>query len=77
MHKIPKENLSLIYAYGWVEIARTKFPWMKSFKNERTSERLNYYFTTGTVTIDKSNGRCKVIRNITTEDLETLLIENK
>jgi len=43
----------LLEAMGWIEIPSNN-PYMHSYKKE--DKRMNYYFTTGTVTIQGTDG---------------------
>ncbi len=71
---VTQEMIQLIEAYGWLSIP-SKNPFMISFTDEEDTERMNVYFTTGTITIqsnDKPIKTWKGIQNIT--QLETILM---
>jgi len=53
-----KFTKELLECYGWKEI-ESKNPIMYSYKQENTNVRLNYYFTTGTVTQQTPAGKYK------------------
>ena len=70
---------SLAEAYGYLSI-ESKNPLMWSYRNESQTVRINYYFTTGTLTIQysKSNKPLKNIKRIFSDvDFEEILINNK
>lgn len=54
-------------AYSWQSIP-SKNPWMLSFAQEDPYRRMNYYFTTGTVTIQDASGNIKTWRMIRSLD---------
>ncbi len=63
----------IIEAYGFVDLGIQKNPYMYSYKKGET--RINYYHTTGTVTVQKEFGSCKTYRDIhTDEQMEKILI---
>ena len=69
-----KEQISgLLGAYGWEEIP-SRNPYMYSYKNKDYSERMNFYFTTYTCTIQTADGKMKLNKKISTlEELEKVL----
>ena len=63
----------LLEAYGWYEIL-SKNPIMISYLNDDLEQRLNYYFTTGTVTIQGPNCEPQKYTEIfTDEQMEEIL----
>lgn len=62
----------LISAYGYEPI-ESKNPYMRSYANEE--KRINYYFTSGTVTVQRFDriGGCISIKNATAETVEDYL----
>lgn len=59
----------LVGAYGWEEIP-SRNPYMYSYKGN-FGERMNFYYTTGTLTIQTQDGKLKMTKNIRTlEELE-------
>lgn len=67
-----KKATELLQAFGWVSI-ESRNPVMYSFSND-DGKRLNWYFTTGTITIQSDKGYFKAYRNILTlEQLEAIL----
>lgn len=66
-----KEQLTeLAIALSWGPI-ESKNPYMISFK--RNDERLNYYFTTGTVTVQSPDGIPRTQKDITLDILEQFI----
>ena len=66
----------LLKAYSWLPI-HSNNPKMVSFKREESCERMNIYFTSGTVTIQDLNRKIKVYKNtqlMSSEELEKILI---
>lgn len=61
-------ELAIALSWGPIE---SKNPYMISFKRE--DERLNYYFTTGTVTVQSPAGIPRTQKDITIEKLEPFL----
>lgn len=62
---------------GWIDLGPQKNPYMMSFVPEETSTiRMNIYFTTMTVTIQKSRRFCETYKNMGFVELEKLLEEN-
>jgi len=62
---------------GWVDLGKQKNPYMMSFIPEESSAiRMNIYFTTMTVTVQKRNRFCETYRNVGLEELENILKEN-
>lgn len=72
------ENLTeLAGAYGWNPI-ESKNKYMISFRRDENPERMNIYFTTMTVTIDKSDGMCAVYRGVSSlAAFEDILIKHQ
>ncbi len=69
-----EELKQFLEAFGWIDLGKVKNPYMYSFVKEETNERLNYYHTTGTVTIQKGRNPCKTYRTITKlDELENIL----
>lgn len=67
----------LANGYAWIEIP-SKNPYMISFQKEEDSNaRINYYFTTGTLTIQSWNTPCTTVKNCTLDQFEDLLIAQK
>jgi len=68
-----KEDItSLANAYGWESISSNNRV-MLSFK--RDDWRMNFYYTTGTVTFQSTSGESKSIKDVVTDELfETILI---
>ena len=64
--------IELLSAFGWIDIRQEENPYMLSFKNEQNEKRINYYFTTGTITC-QGEIFCSVYKNITLEGLEDKL----
>ncbi len=71
------EIAELAGAYGWVPIeSRNRF--MLSFRREESRTRMNFYFTTGTVTFDTYEGQHDSRRDVVSaEEFENVLIEKK
>lgn len=70
-----KENeiTGLVGAYGWEQIP-SKNPYMYSYTHKEKG-RMNFYFTTGTLTLQNSEGKLKTSRGIMTlEALENEII---
>lgn len=67
-----KQITNLIKVFGWLQIESNN-PYMVSFFHEAKKYRINYYFTTGTLTIDFKEGRLGVHKNISLETLENIL----
>ncbi len=61
---------NLLEAYGWEEIP-SKNKLMQSFVKD--NERLNYYFTTGTVTIQGGDNPITIRDIMTEEQMEGLI----
>lgn len=60
----------LIEGLGWVRIL-SKNPYMVSFNKE--NKRMNVYFTTGTITIQDTEGKIDTHRNVSTlEEIENI-----
>lgn len=53
----------LVEAFGWYEIP-SRNPFMTSFKNDENKERMNVYFTTGTIQVQGLDGSFSIYRNI-------------
>ena len=62
--------------YGWTPIeSRNKY--MYSYRREDTQERLNYYYSTGTFTIQGPHGSFEKWPGVFTfDDVETALISH-
>lgn len=72
MKKGDVENL--VEAYGWTQIPSKNY-FMISFRKEESVGRMNFYFTTGTLTVQLPNKPCVTIRNIDSVDmLENILL---
>lgn len=68
----------ILGAYGWEDMGVQKNPVMYSYQDEEKTKRLNYYFTTGTLTIQsvewRYNKPIAIHKDILTEeDLERCL----
>ena len=62
---------------GWIDLGPQRNPYMMSFiPEERSNIRMNIYFTTMTVTIQKSHRFCETYKNVGFAQLEKLLEEN-
>ena len=75
-----KQNIvSLLSAYGWIEIIPVRNPWMLSFIKEESSEiRINVYYSTMTTTVQiKTDNKQFIYKNQSLDDLENVLIELK
>ncbi len=69
------EITGLIGAYGWEEIP-SRNPYMYSYKNN-DGDRMNFYYTTGTLTIQTPAGKMRMERGVLTmEALETICSTN-
>lgn len=70
-----KDIRELIIAYGWIPID-CKNPYMESFVRDESDDRLDFYFTTGTITI-QGDGNQKVFKKVgmSEEATEELLIK--
>lgn len=58
--------------YGWEFVENNKNPYMDSYIN-LDGDRINYYFTSGTVTLQTPDRKMTTIRNATLNDVEKLL----
>jgi hypothetical protein len=66
---------ALAGAYG-VSCIESKNPVMWSYRHDEKKYRINYYFTTGTLTIQFANGKIMTFRKIWSDaDFEELLIK--
>lgn len=65
-----EEITSLLENYGWNKIAKIKNPLMISFNHEEYNARINFYYTTGTITIQTLNGVIKTFRELSLEEFE-------
>lgn len=75
-----EEVIKLLSAFGWEDMGPQKNTGMISFKKEgHEDERINYYFTTGTITFQRgfvkgySMGNIKSIKKATMEQIEDLV----
>lgn len=64
----------LLKAFSWKKIDSLN-PYMVSYVKEETNIRLNYYFTTNTLTVDTKKEPCHVHRNVTSANLEEILLK--
>ncbi len=73
-----EENIKLLCeGMGWIDLGKQKNPYMMSFiPEERSNIRMNIYFTTMTVTVQKRNRFCETYKNVGFVELEKLLEEN-
>jgi len=69
-----QDEISLLNAFGWEE-GYSKNAYMKSFFRE--GHRLNFYFTTMTVTVQSDNGKCQTYRDVDLKQLEDIIEEFK
>ena len=69
------EHEQLISAYGY-EPVESKNPVMRSYSNE--DKRINYYFTSGTITIQQYDRTKKIVslKSPSLEELEDHLCQN-
>lgn len=65
-----EDIIDIIKVYGWTGI-KSKNPYMYSFMNG--DKRLNYYFTTGTITIQSPTMAIVSLKNATLDKVEDLL----
>lgn len=74
MKNLAEQITELAGAYGFIEV-KSKNPHMISFqKEEDTDCRINFYFTTGTLTVQYRSAKpSSVHRNITLEAFEDIL----
>lgn len=68
----PSVTKELIESFGWLSVY-SKNPLMKSFI--KGDVRLNYYFTTGTITFQSKGEPCETYRDLTMLELENILNE--
>ena len=71
-----QQIIELCVGMGWTDLGVQKNPYMLSFVHEEKPDRINVYFTTMTVTRQNrniKNGFCHTYKNVTLEELESLL----
>ena len=73
-----KRELKLLCeGLGWIDLGEQRNPYMISFApEEHINIRMNIYYTTMTVTIQKSNRFCETYKNVGYKELEKILEEN-
>ena len=69
-----EQVIKLITDYGWPQV-ESKNPYMVSFVHpEDKAIRINYYFTSWTITLQAPNHQIVIIKDITIDDLEDLFL---
>jgi hypothetical protein len=64
----------LLACYGY-EVILSKNPIMSSYINEDKGLRLNYYFTTGTLTVQNKSGKFQKWPDVTNDNVEEVLCQ--
>lgn len=71
MHAEQTEFKELAESFGWEDMGAQKNIYMQSFSKE--DKRANYYFTTGTLTIQSPNTKIETYHNVSLEEVEIIL----